>query len=255
MTNSAQSLPRQSWLPWVIGYIALMGVGIAVTFHAFNIPYATPYFVFAFLPWMVLIAGYTAFAAKKSGVRLRVKDSSAAIAYAWISPWLLMEAFGIAGVALALYMDSEALFSVAVVAMLTALVGYAEETMFRGVILQSMLRNGANPLLAALVSAVLFSLLHAVNVLGGLPVAGVTVQLGHTLLFGLAMGPIALLTRNLQPLILIHALWDFILLSTLYAPVSPELIVTMQSVERVLIIGIGIAAWVVLWRKRASVSA
>ncbi|MBV7412563.1 CPBP family intramembrane metalloprotease [Dermabacteraceae bacterium TAE3-ERU27] len=255
MSTPAQSRPRQSWLPWVIGYIAIMGVGMAVTFHVFAVPYATPYFAFTFLPWMVVVAGYTAFAAKKTRVRLTAEDSSAAASYAWVSPWLLLEAFDLVGVAAALYADSEALFSIAIVAILTALVGYAEETMFRGVILQGMLRNRSNPLLAALVSAILFSLLHAVNVLGGLPVAGVAVQLGHTLLFGLAMGPIALLTRNLKPLILAHALWDFILLSSLNAPVSPKLIATMQSVEGALIVVFGAIAWVVLWRKRASVTA
>ena len=253
MTHPTQSLPRQSWLPWVIGYIAIMGVGLAVTLNVFQVAYATPYFAFAFLPWMIVLAVYTAYVARRNRIKLGTFTSSPA-AYAWLSPWIFLEIIGMSAVAMALYTDSQAILSVAIVAVMTGLVGYAEETMFRGVALQGMLRNGNSPLLAAFVSAVLFSALHAVNVLGGLSFSDVLPQLWHTLLFGLALAPIAVLTRTLMPLMLIHAVWDFVLLSSLNAPVSPEAIDRVQGLESFFVIAVGVIAWIVLYRRRGSLT-
>ena len=59
------------------------------------------------------------------------------------------------------------------------------------------------------ISSVGFSLLHAVNIFGGVEPIGVPLQLAMTLLFGMVLAPIALLVGSLTPLIIFHALWDF----------------------------------------------
>jgi membrane protease YdiL (CAAX protease family) len=90
----------------------------------------------------------------------------------------------------------------------TLLVGFSEEVMFRGIALRGALTS-KGLFTSMLFSAVTFSLLHSVNILGGAPVGGVLVQLVLTFIFGFFMAPIALKLQSLIPLIIFHFLWDF----------------------------------------------
>ncbi len=63
---------------------------------------------------------------------------------------------------------------------------------------------------AMLVSAIAFSLLHAVNVFGGVPLLAVPIQLLNTFQFGFFFAPLMLKLNNILPLIIYHWLWDFV---------------------------------------------
>jgi membrane protease YdiL (CAAX protease family) len=116
---------------------------------------------------------------------------------------------------------------VVLIAFTTFLVGFSEELLFRGIVLHAFLKN-KGVYLAMLVSALAFSLLHAVNVFGGVPVPSMLVQLVMTFLFGFFFAPLMLRLNNLIPLIVFHWLWDFVLIagSVVAAnyPLSPLLI-------------------------------
>ena len=92
----------------------------------------------------------------------------------------------------------------------TALVGFSEEVIYRGIVLHVFLRH-RSVWVAMGVSAIAFSLLHAVNVLGGVSLLGMSTQLALTGLVGFFLAPVALKLKNLWPLILWHWLWDFVL--------------------------------------------
>ena len=65
----------------------------------------------------------------------------------------------------------------------TALIGIAEEGMYRGILLGAMAKK-MNSLLALLLSSALFCALHLLNVIGGLSVSELIGQLGSTFVMG-----------------------------------------------------------------------
>ena len=94
----------------------------------------------------------------------------------------------------------------------TFLIGFSEETMFRGIVLRSALTR-LSVIQAMGLSATLFALLHLVNLIAGLPLATALYQLAFAFAVGLFLAPVALRLNNLWPLILWHWLWNFALFS------------------------------------------
>lgn len=90
----------------------------------------------------------------------------------------------------------------------TLMVGIAEEIMFRGIILHSLLEY-QKPLIAVLLSALAFALLHSVNMLAGLGFAEMLGQLFSTFFFGLFFSLLMLKMKNIIILMAFHWLWDF----------------------------------------------
>jgi hypothetical protein len=77
--------------------------------------------------------------------------------------------------------------------------------------------------------------------------------MGSTFVYGLAMAPLALLVGNLLPLVIAHALWDFVLLapgrvSTLQS--VPTLLGLSQSLALPVEVILMLAAWVALAVRR-----
>ncbi|GAB4378955.1 MAG: CPBP family intramembrane metalloprotease [Elainellaceae cyanobacterium] len=97
----------------------------------------------------------------------------------------------------------------ALVGFTTLLVGLGEEIMYRGVVLHAFLTT-RRVRWAMLVSAIAFSLLHAVNVFGGVPLQAVPIQLLNTFQLGFFFAPLMLKLNNILPLIIFHWLWDFV---------------------------------------------
>ena len=115
------------------------------------------------------------------------------------------------------------------------MVGISEEWMFRGLLLHHFARlkgweatlarfshwliargwaqrdwsRLGSQALGVAVNAVLFSLFHAVNVLGGYPRAAVGYQLIGTLAFGVFFGVLACWWPSIRPLMAWHFVWDY----------------------------------------------
>jgi membrane protease YdiL (CAAX protease family) len=131
----------------------------------------------------------------------------------------------------------------AVAGFTTLLVGVGEETMYRGIVLHAFLTTN-RVRFAMLVSAIAFSLLHAVNVFGGVPLVGVPMQLIMTFLFGLFFAPLMLKFNNIMPLMIFHWLWDFVLFAS---PLAGEQVSSSVSAIALLNIPIEIIVGIVLW--------
>jgi membrane protease YdiL (CAAX protease family) len=98
-------------------------------------------------------------------------------------------------------MDASQVIAFAVVA---AAVGFSEEALFRGVLLESLRPWG--PLAAMLATTVAFALLHIAGLMGG---ASLDATLAQVLIgglpFGLAFAGLRLTTASIWPLVVIHA--------------------------------------------------
>lgn len=90
---------------------------------------------------------------------------------------------------------------------LAGLIGFVEEVFFRGLILRAIAPRGLWK--AALISSVVFGLLHSLNVLGGSDPIATLLQVGYALAIGFGFAAVTLRTGVLWPLVIIHASIDF----------------------------------------------
>ncbi|UOD31031.1 CPBP family intramembrane metalloprotease [Massilia violaceinigra] len=107
-----------------------------------------------------------------------------------------------------------------VVACNTALVALSEELMFRAVLLQGFLdRFAIWP--AVFMSSAVFGAVHAANGIASGDAGAALVQSASAFLQGLAYAAIRLRTRSIWPMVLVHGLWDFSLMSSMLSA-SPD---------------------------------
>jgi len=92
-------------------------------------------------------------------------------------------------------------------AIFALLVGFVEETYFRGMILRTILQRG--PWLAAIISSILFGGLHLLHLIEGQNLVATLTQAAWATALGFLFAAVALRTQSILPLIVIHALMDF----------------------------------------------
>jgi membrane protease YdiL (CAAX protease family) len=97
---------------------------------------------------------------------------------------------------------------VAQVFAIALMVGFVEEAIFRGLMLQALKARGLWQ--AAIVTALLFGLTHALNVLTGKSFLQDAVQIVYALTIGFAYAALVLRKGILWPLVLAHFLIDFV---------------------------------------------
>ena len=90
---------------------------------------------------------------------------------------------------------------------LNVLVGFSEEGIYRGLMLQTLLKKGVWK--AVIISSLLFSLTHLMNALVGWNWGYVSLQLCYSFAFGFGWSAFALSTGTIWPLMLIHFLNNF----------------------------------------------
>ncbi len=95
----------------------------------------------------------------------------------------------------------------------TALVAVSEELMFRSVLLQSLLdRHAIWP--AVLISSLLFGVVHTLNGLATGDFSSALWQAVAASLQGVGYAAIRLRTRSVWPMVVVHGLWDFALVTS-----------------------------------------
>lgn len=118
-------------------------------------------------------------------------------------------------------------------------IGFAEETLTRGFVVNMMRKGGYREIVVAVVSAALFALLHAGNLLTGQALTTTLFQLVYTFAFGICMYLTLRVTGNLIWPILLHATTDpSIFLSGLYP--SPGPVLAIGSMGNFAVIGTGL---------------
>lgn len=91
---------------------------------------------------------------------------------------------------------------------ITLMVGFAEETIFRGLMLQVLKPLGHWR--AAIITALLFGLTHAMNAITGKDMLSVVIQICYAAAIGFAYAALVLKKGNLWLLVLAHFLIDFV---------------------------------------------
>ena len=90
------------------------------------------------------------------------------------------------------------------------LVGYTEELMFRGIFFFGVSER-TKPIVAALITAVIFGSFHFINLLAGQALNVTISQVLHAVVAGFMYVAIRMITDSLIPIIIFHATWDFLL--------------------------------------------
>jgi hypothetical protein len=93
-------------------------------------------------------------------------------------------------------------------ALVALMTGFAEEAIFRGIGLTALLPRGK--IQAALLSSLVFGVLHFANLLVGADPLATVVQVIVAVLFGITSAALLISTDAILPLVLIHAVEDFI---------------------------------------------
>lgn len=224
-------------------YYACMAVGQSVMRYVGGAQYGTPGMLFWIFPIelsMLALLGYVtkrffSFAAAGLGaVQGRGR---------WVDRLLVLIPVGLAGWLLVVWLtglspqgrDQLDTGSLLLGIVGIGMVGITEEWMFRGLLLRhfaglkewnSVLSRLSKWLMARglaqrdwshlgsqasgiIVNAVLFSALHAVNVVGGYPPAAVGYQMIGTLAWGISFGVLACWLPSIRPLMAWHFLWDY----------------------------------------------
>lgn len=91
---------------------------------------------------------------------------------------------------------------------ITLMVGFVEETIFRGLMLNALKARGVWQ--AAITTALLFGLTHALNALTGKNLLDNALQIGYATAIGFAFAALVLKKQMLWPLVLIHTFTDFV---------------------------------------------
>jgi len=95
----------------------------------------------------------------------------------------------------------------AILILVTLLIGVYEEALFRGILLKGA-STRFSILGAVMVSSVIFGLMHIVNFIDGQPLPETVIQIIHAAIGGFMYGMLRLRIGALWPVILLHGFWD-----------------------------------------------
>ncbi|MEI7772709.1 MAG: CPBP family intramembrane glutamic endopeptidase [Chloroflexales bacterium] len=90
---------------------------------------------------------------------------------------------------------------------IACLIGFAEEAIFRGLMLNALKARGHWQ--ATVITALLFGLSHALNLLSGKSGTAILIQIAYALAIGFAFAALVLKNGILWPLVIAHTLIDF----------------------------------------------
>lgn len=104
---------------------------------------------------------------------------------------------------------AEAGFAIVIAWLFTGLcIGFVEELVTRGYVVNLMRKHGYSEILVAVASAGIFAALHIGNAFGGQPILATAIQVGYTFAFGICMYLALRVTGNIIWPILLHASTD-----------------------------------------------
>ena len=251
MTVQSESKPLIGIIAALV-YIAIMGAGM-IYLNSRGITYGSPDMFDPFWPILIVLNIVNIFFVMRffgwRNVGFGKLDAKQLI---WLLPLVVLLAYKwhvSLGAMSAFPSDSPNWRTFAFFGFVTLLVGTGEELAFRGILLHSFLGEQSSRTrvaLAMLVSAVGFSLLHSVNVLGGEPLEDMLGQLLYTFRFGLLFAPLMLRLKNIIPLMIVHWLWDWVQFTTLIS--GDVSILAHDNLQAPIEIIIGLILWYLVLR-------
>jgi membrane protease YdiL (CAAX protease family) len=125
----------------------------------------------------------------------------------WRLTWLPM-LFIVAALGVAIFFGLPPTTTLLIILVNTLFVGFSEELMLRGALLQGF-RHTVSIWPAVLLTSVAFGAMHSLNVFGTGDLGAALLQSCAAFLSGLVFIALRLRTGSLWPPIIVHALWDF----------------------------------------------
>lgn len=184
-------------------FMLVMSIGLFISNHLFGVGYLDPKFSSTFLPTYYFLVPFSIWAYITYGKTLPSGLPHYLLSLIVLVPIGVMSIFTISHLA--------AWSLTFLLPMIDALfVGISEELVYRGVIFSRMVPE-KGLLKATFLSALFFSVLHSVNVIGGLSLTGMLSQLISTFMAGLFFALFYYYTKNIYLIILYHFLFDYML--------------------------------------------
>ncbi|MEK3684321.1 CPBP family intramembrane glutamic endopeptidase [Paenibacillus sp. FSL R10-2736] len=131
------------------------------------------------------------------------------------------------------------------IVIMTLLVGYTEESIFRGIIRDKLKHKG--PVFYIVFSSVFFGVLHMANALGGKDIISTLLQVANALLLGFVLALLIEAGNNIIPLIGFHFIYDALAMVS-NENVEHELL--LVSILNILYLIFGIYLLIVLNRRK-----
>lgn len=240
MKNFIQNKKKVSLIAAFI-YIGLMLIGMSVTKGVFHYDYTQPEIVNILVYFEIVMTAFAIFCYVKFFKGTAFKKLKP-------SPILLIFSFAIL-ISFLIYLltghfeGHGNLFYLVIIT--TFLVGVSEELMFRGIVFSGFEKDGN--LKALVVSSALFSILHCVNIVAGLPFKAMLIQMIFAFIYGILAGGVRIQSENILPFMILHFLWDMIVVSDVFIRSAVELpgfIVTCLQLILAVII------FVSVWKKQ-----
>ena len=227
-------------------FMLVITFGMALSSFIYEAPYGSLKMVVVLLPFQIILIGVCAFSISRYlSWREVVFKTINKKSLLWLAPVviILISVWFIFLVNIrTISVEYSAWNNFILIGLVTLLVGISEELMFRGILLH-ILQNTKGPQMAVIISALLFSLLHSINIMGNHSLTNTLMQMVTTFILGVYAAGVTLKIRNLVPMILFHWLWDFILIGTGYLHYSlPGWMMTSILIELIL----GVLIWVKL---------
>lgn len=226
---------------FLCAYFCVMGIGLLICNQVLNTPYDDENFSERFLPFMTILAVMVM-------VYCHYHKSSLVLASMHKRTYIysLLPLISIVLLAIiATFNNWNGMQSLLLPLIDALFIGIAEEGLFRGVILGSLLKK-VHLIKAILLSSLLFASIHILNIFGGLTIDEVWSQLLSTLVMGIFLGTVYAYTHNIYIPIIFHSTWDYIfIVQGMDAPFAPVLLITTVILEV-------IVTCIMLWHLKAS---
>jgi membrane protease YdiL (CAAX protease family) len=166
----------------------------------------------------------------------------------WLPAGLMVVTFGLqfAGVAWGEFTGAHLMW----ILLAGVLVGFAEETLFRGIILRALREGGRHEGVVVLLSSLWFGFFHATNLLVGSPAVAVLQQCVVASMAGIALYLWRRGTGTLVAGMVVHGLWDVSSFLLGAHMLQGSLLPGLGSALANLVYLSAIVALVILWRRR-----
>lgn len=184
----------------VLLLLAVFAAGAYATIK--ELSYTAPVLI-SFIPIALVMIAYFTWKKKWNALGFRKLSSIPANGWVYYSPLLLI-LIVISFKGMRDISASEVLFFL----FFTLLVGFVEESIYRGLILKTLLPKGMKT--AVITSSILFAVTHVLNVLSGQDAFQTILQIVYALLIGAVLALLMVKNKNILPLILFHFLHNFI---------------------------------------------
>lgn len=184
----------------VLLLLAVFAAGAYATIK--ELSYTSPVLI-SFIPIALVMIAYFTWKKKWNAFGFRKLSSIPASGWVYYSPLLLI-LIVISFKGMRDISASEVLFFL----FFTLLVAFVEESIYRGLILKTLLPKGVKT--AVITSSILFAVTHVLNVLSGQDAFQTILQIVYALLIGAVLALLMVKNKNIIPLILFHFLHNFI---------------------------------------------